>query len=285
MAQDFDIELLRGRLRARRFGNPSASGVPAFCVPGLSSNCRAFEALGERFECKGRSLVAFDLRGRGWSDITAPGTYGWENHALDILEAADAIGAERFDYVGHSLGAFVGMMAVSIERGKRIRRLVLVDGLGAPSQTAVAAIVAFFGQRKATFATADDFVAAVRATGLAEPWNDFWEQHYRYDLVLENGAFHPRTSAVAIAEDIAYASSQDARTLWPLLTVETLLLRATIPLGGSDGFVVTRRDYEDFLATVKFAKGVEIAANHYGIAFAPEACEEIKRFLGADGGE
>lgn len=34
-----------------------------------------------------------------------------------------------------------------------------------------------------------------------------------------------------------------------------------------------------------FAKCVEIAANHYGIAFAPEACEEIQRFLGADDGE
>ena len=73
---DADFQCIRrlrtriGRLRARRFGNPS--GVPAFCVPGLSSNCRAFEALGERFERKGRSLVAFDLRGRGWSDITAP---------------------------------------------------------------------------------------------------------------------------------------------------------------------------------------------------------------------
>jgi pimeloyl-ACP methyl ester carboxylesterase len=283
VAQDFDIELLRGRLRARRFGNPS--GVPAFCVPGLSSNCRAFEALGERFERKGRSLVAFDLRGRGWSDITAPGTYGWENHARDILEAADAIGAERFDYVGHSLGAFVGMVAVSIDRGKRIRRLVLLDGLGAPSQTAVAAIVAFLAQRRATFATADDFVAAVRATGLIEPWNDFWEQHYRYDLILEHGAFHPRSSAAAIAEDVAYGSSHDPRTFWPLLTVETFLLRATIPLGGPDGFVVARRDYDDFLATVKLAKGVEIAANHYDIVFAPEGCEEIQRFLGADGGE
>ena len=33
-----------------------------------------------------------------------------------------------------------------------------------------------------------------------------------------------------------------------------------------------------------FAKGAETGANHYGTAFAPEACEAIQRFLGADGG-
>jgi len=102
MAQDFDLELLRGRLRARRFGD--SSGVTALCVPGLSSNSRVFERLGERFEREGRSLVAFDLRGRGRSEVTEPGTYGWENHARDVLEAAEAMGIEQFDFVGHSMG-------------------------------------------------------------------------------------------------------------------------------------------------------------------------------------
>ena len=68
MAQDFDLELLRGRLRARRFG--SSPGVPALCIPGLSSNSRVFTRLGEQFARNGRTLIAFDLRGRGWSDIT-----------------------------------------------------------------------------------------------------------------------------------------------------------------------------------------------------------------------
>jgi len=279
MAQDFDVELLRGRLRAQRFGNLS-DGVPALCVPGLSSNSRAFAMLGERYARDGRCLIAFDMRGRGWSDITAAGTYGWENHALDVLEAADALGLAQFDLVGHSMGAFIGMTAVSLDRGKRIRRLVLIDGLGVPSQTAVGAILAALSARKETFATDDAFVAAVRSTGLVAPWSDFWEQHYRYDLVTEDGAVHSRTSAAAVAEDAAYGATRDPRTLWPLLTLGTLLLRATVPMGGPDGFVVTQADYDDFLATVPTARGVEIAANHYGIVAAEDTCAHIENFLG-----
>lgn len=279
MAQDFDLELLRGRLRARRYGDPS-TGVPALCIPGLSSNSRVFHRLGAQFERDGHPLVAFDLRGRGWSDITEKGTYGWENHARDILEAAEAMGIAKFDYVGHSMGAFIGMTATSIDGGKHIRRLVLIDGLGVPTQTAVTAIIAGVARLKNTFATADEYVSAVREMGLAAPWNEFWEEHYRYDLVTDNGNVRPRTDAAAVGEDALYGATQDPRALWPLLTVPTLLLRATVPLGDApDAFVVTKADYDDFLAAVPTARGIEIAANHYGIVTAQETIEEIKRFL------
>jgi pimeloyl-ACP methyl ester carboxylesterase len=278
MAEDFDLELLRGRLRAWRFGD-LADGVAALCVPGLSSNSRVFERLGERYVRDRRGLVAFDMRGRGWSDSTGPGTYGWENHARDVLEAADALELPQFDLVGHSMGAYIGMTAVSLDRGKRIRRLVLIDGLGVPSGTAVGAILAALAVRKEPVTTADAFVAAVRSTGLVEPWSDFWDAHYRYDLETENGSVRPRTSAAAVGEDAAYGASHDPRALWPLLKIPTLLLRATVPMGGPDGFVVTRADYDDFLATVPTATGVEIAANHYGIVAADETCARIEDFL------
>jgi len=279
MAQDFDLELLRGRLRARRFGDPS-NGVPALCIPGLSSNSRVFNRLGDRFERDGHPLVAFDLRGRGWSDITAKGTYGWENHARDVLEAADAMGLQRFDYVGHSMGAFIGMAAVGLDRGTHIRRLVLIDGLGVPSASALSAILAGLARLKNTFATADDYVSAVREMGLAAPWNELWDAHYRYDLIAENGNVRPRTDAAAVGEDAAYGATQDPRAIWPLLTVPTLLLRATVPLGNApDAFVVTKADYDDFLATVPSATGVEIPANHFGIMAAQETLDEIERFL------
>ncbi len=278
MAKDFDVELLRGRLRARRFGE--ISGTPALCAPGLSSNSRAFEALGELFEKRGRCLIAFDLRGRGLSDITEAGTYGWENHALDIFEAADALGIKQFDFVGHSMGAFVGMTAVSLDRGKHIRRLVLIDGLGQPSQGAIAAILSALARREGQFKTQDDYLAAIRSTSYVEPWNAYWDAHYRYDLIEENGLVRPRTSTAAVTEDAQYGATRDPRALWATISIPALIVRATIPLGGTPGAdVVTKADYDEFLATVPNAKGVEIAANHYGIVLAPEACEEIEKFL------
>ena len=47
-----------------------------------------------------------------------------------FLKPPMRMGIEQFDYVGHSMGAFIGMTAASLDRGKHIRRLVLIDGLG-----------------------------------------------------------------------------------------------------------------------------------------------------------
>jgi pimeloyl-ACP methyl ester carboxylesterase len=277
MAQDFDVETLRGRLRVHQLGE--LDNVPVFCVPGLSSNSRVFDPLGEYREARGRGIVAFDLRGRGWSDVTAPGTYGWENHARDLFEAADALSIERFDIVGHSMGAFVGMTAVSIDRAKRVRRLVLIDGLGIPTQTAMSAIVAAVSRLKDPFPSADAYVDAVRSTGMVTPWSRYWDRHYRYDLIEAQSGVRSRTELAAITEDSAYFASHDVRALWPMLHVPTLLLRATVPLGGEDGFIVTRDEYETFLRATPSARGIEIAANHYGIAVDPEAVAAIDGFL------
>jgi pimeloyl-ACP methyl ester carboxylesterase len=277
VAQDFDVTVSRGRLRAHRFGTPAQH--PAICVPGIAANSRSFDALGERFERAGRDLIAFDLRGRACSEITPPGSYGWEHHARDIFEAADALGIERFDYVGHSMGAFVGMTAASLDTNHRIRRLVLVDGLGAPTTTALQAIVTSLSRLRGTFLSADEYLGAIREASLVTPWNEYWERHYRYDLVAVDGVVKPRTDATAVAEDAAYGGTRNPRDFWPSITMPALLLRALIPLGGPDGFIVTREDYDAFLRDVPSASGKELEANHYAIMVDPRSCETIEAFL------
>lgn len=277
MAQDLDIATRRGRLRVRRFGPPDTTA--AICIPGLSSNARVFDALGEYCEGRGHASIAVDLRGRGWSEITPRGTYGWEAHASDVFDIAEALELERFDLVGHSMGAFVSMTAATMPSGTRINRVVLIDGLGIPSRSAIAAIVAGLGRLRGTFASADAYVEAVRSAGVATPWNTYWDQHYRYDLIDEAGRVRPRTDAAAVAEDTSYGATRDVRALWPALTQPALLVRATLPLGGRDGFVVTSADYEGFLRTHPHARGIEIAANHYGVVMDPATLEAIDAFL------
>jgi pimeloyl-ACP methyl ester carboxylesterase len=277
VAQDFDLELLRGRLRAHRFGKPSE--LPTICVPGLASNSRAFDALGERFERAGRDVLALDMRGRGMSQVTPPGSYGWENHAHDVFEAADAIGAAHFDLVGHSMGAFIGMNAAALDREHRIRRLVLIDGLGVPAPSALHAIVNSLARLRGTFTSADAYLDAVRSASLVTPWNDYWERHYRYDVVESSGTVHPRTDATAVQEDAVYGSTRNPHDFWPFISMPTLLLRAAVPLGAPDGFIVTREDYDAFLREVPSAQGVEINANHYAIVCDPEAGQAILDFL------
>ena len=277
MAQELDVATRRGRLRVRRFG--PATATAAICVPGLSSNSRVFDALGEYCEARGRSIVAVDLRGRGWSEITPRGSYGWETHASDLFDIAEALELERFDLVGHSMGAFVSMTAAAMESSARIARIVLIDGVGVPSQRAIAAIVAGLARLRGTFATADAYIEAIRGAGMASPWNAYWDRHYRYDLLDDARGVHPRTDAAAVAEDTAYGAARNVRELWPFVKQPALVLRATVPLGGADGFVVTRADYEAFLRMHPSAQGVEIAANHYGIVVDPATLEAIGAFL------
>lgn len=278
MAEDFDLELSRGRLHVHRFGKPGE--VPVLCIPGLSSNSRVFDALGEYRQKRGAGTIAFDLRGRGWSDITAAGTYGWENHAHDIFEAADAMGIEQFDLVGHSMGAFVALAAAAHERKGRIRRAVLIDALGAPTKSALAAIVAGMSRLSAAFPTRDAYVEAVQAAGVVSPWNDYWDRHYRYDLIDAQDGVRPRTSAAAVAEDAAYGGMHNPYGLWPKLTMPALVVRAGEPLGDvPDAFVLTRADYDRFLAQNASAQGREVDANHYGVAVDSSSLRAIDEFL------
>ena len=85
--EDSDIPLESGRLRVRRWG---AADVPTVvCVPGLSANLCGFDRLAERLAGDVLQLVAIDLRGRGRSEVTGAGTYGWRNHARDVLGIAE----------------------------------------------------------------------------------------------------------------------------------------------------------------------------------------------------
>ena len=277
MAQDFDVATRHGRLRVRQFGVRPA--VATICLPGLASNSRVYDALGEYCEARRGGIIAVDLRGRGWSEITPPGTYGWEQHAGDVFDIADALEIERFTIVGHSMGAFVAMTAASLPGKARIARIVLIDGLGIPSHSAVAAIVAGLARLQGTFASADAYVAAVRASGLVTPWNVYWDRHYRYDLIDGAGGLRPRTDAGAVREDVAYGARRDVRALWAGLTEPILVVRASVPLGAADGFVVTRDDYDAFLRAHPNAQGVEVAANHYGIAVDQQTLAAIETFV------
>lgn len=275
MPATVDLKLPSGVLRAQRFG--SGAERLTLCVHGLSASSRSFDVIAGALESPARSVVAMDLRGRGWSDITPPGTYGWARHADDLLAIADALGAETFDLVGHSMGAFIGMELARRAAG-RIRRLVLIDAVGIPEAAALLAIAASVQRLGTRHADADAYVAAVRATGHVQPWNDHWEAMFRYDLVAAaGGGVTPRTDRGAVFEDAMYGSSQRPMELWPAITMDTLLLRAARPLGA--GFIVSAADRDAFLAQVPRASAVEIDANHYGIIHHPATVESVRRFL------
>jgi pimeloyl-ACP methyl ester carboxylesterase len=72
--------------------------------------------------------VMMDARGAGDSAHPDSG-YTIEQYAADVVGMADALGIDRFTYVGHSMGGGIGMW-LGLEYAARLDRLVLVAPVG-----------------------------------------------------------------------------------------------------------------------------------------------------------
>lgn len=75
--------------------------------------------LAGRFRC-----IVMDARGAGES-AHPQGGYTIEQYALDVVGMADALGLDRFTFVGHSMGGGIGMQ-LGLEHADRLDKLVLV---------------------------------------------------------------------------------------------------------------------------------------------------------------
>jgi pimeloyl-ACP methyl ester carboxylesterase len=266
---EFDLQIPSGRIHAQRFGPEDAP--LAICVPGLSANLKGFDFLCERLASESLQLVAIDLRGRGRSEVTPPGTYGWVNHARDVFAIADSLGVGRFSLIGQSMGGAVAMVCAS-QDASRIERIALLDICGAPDDSALGPIGAAVGRLGAVYPSLDQFVQLVRQIGTVEPWSDYWQRYFEYELQPVDGGVASSTDRQAVMEDaafgagaFAFGSDAGVYALWRSLTMPVLLLRASRELLPGMGYVVPESERDRFVAEVPTARSVDVDANHYGI--------------------
>lgn len=77
-------------------------------------------------------VITFDHRGHGESDAPGDvGAYSLDRLAADVLCVADAVGADQFALLGHSMGGMVARRLV-LARPERISSLVLMDTSSGP---------------------------------------------------------------------------------------------------------------------------------------------------------
>jgi pimeloyl-ACP methyl ester carboxylesterase len=259
-----------------RFGSRDAPLVLG--LPGLSGNVKSFSYLGDRIGGDALQVVAVDWRGRGRSETTGPGTYGWESHAQDVMAVADGLGFATFSVIGQSMGGSVGMKIAQLAN-RKLTALVLLDVAGRVDHGVGAVIADTLARLDRPFASAEDYVAAVRAQGLVQPWTDDWERVHRNELEDVLGGVRARTSAASVAEDRAYTATQDPYDRWDCLTMPTLLVRARRELRPGSGYVVPAYDCDLFRRRVPHAAIVEVDANHLTINTHGVTPIVIKRFL------
>jgi pimeloyl-ACP methyl ester carboxylesterase len=285
MAPELDLQLPSGRIHLERFG--SAGAPLTIAVPGVSANLKGLTFLAERVSGDDLEVVAIDLRGRGHSEVTGPGTYGWENHARDVIAIADALDAQRFSVIGQSMGGAVGMEVARLAPG-RLERLVLVDIVGMPDATTLAPIRMAIERLGTVYPSVEAYTDLARNLGTITPWSDYWQRYFEYELVPVEGGVVARSNRDAVLEDSAYGeragfAAQDGKAqiyvLWEHLDMPVLLLRGTREIMPGLGYIAPVAEVERFQQAVPTAELVEVDANHYGINTAEESAQAIARFL------
>lgn len=268
IADERDLDLTSGRVHAQRFGPVDAPLVLA--VHGLSANMRGFDFLGPILVAGGRcQVVAVDLRGRGGSEITPPGSYGLTSHARDILEAATLLGHDRFDWMGWSLGALIGILAAPLDGG-RIRRLGLIDHAGRSDQSAVAAVLAGLDRLDSDLPSAEEYVRHIGASSPIRPFTEFWRRFYAYEF--------RRTSKAACLEDVGDVQAWDWPTLWRQLSIPVELVRCRQPFGG--GLIVPDDVVADFASTVPTLRVTDVDADHFTVMTHTPTAEALRAATG-----
>lgn len=267
------------QLRVATWGDPSRASRAVMLVHGLTANSRSWFELGPVLATRGRFVFAPDLRGRGRSAKPAHG-YGLAFHADDLLKLGDAFDLPRFDLVGHSLGARIGLYLSAVHPA-RLRRLVLVDAGGtlpADAYEAIAPALARLGER---FPSLDAYLATMRATTRL-PWEPFGERYYRYDADIHpDGSVTSSVPEAAITEETLASYFTRTEALPAHVKAPTLIVRATVGLlGDGRGQILPRAEADRLLAEIADSRLVEIPeTDHYTVVLADQFAREVIAFL------
>jgi pimeloyl-ACP methyl ester carboxylesterase len=201
-----DVPVDGGELRVLQWGTGKRVAI---AVHGITASAMSWQAVARQMP-PGWTLAAPDLRGRGFS-AHLPGPYGLERHAADVTAVMRHFGGlgARPVLAGHSMGAYVALLARDAHPGLA-RRLVLVDGgLPLPVADGLDAEVALeaglgpaIARLRQTFPTTEAYLEFWRAhPALADHWTADVEAYARYDLTGEPPSMRSRVVEAVVGPD------------------------------------------------------------------------------------
>jgi lipase len=275
-----DVEVDGGTLRVLSFG---AGDQHVLAVHGITGNATCWQAVARALPADW-TLHAVDLRGRGHS-AALPGPFGFDAHAADLIQVSRALGLDRPVLAGHSLGAYIALLAAAIDPGT-FGDLVLIDGglpLPVPDGVDPDAVMAVtlgpaLARLAQTFPTPEAYVDFWRAHPALVDWTSDMEDYVRADLTGEPGALRSRVNPEAVSVDSRELLTAVPRIASALdaLARPTPLLRAPAGMFGQPPGLLPEE------LTAAWAGRVSALAvrtipdtNHYTILFAPHATAEI----------
>ena len=204
------------RLHYRDYAAVEPGRVPVLCLPGLTRNCRDFEATALRLR-QTRRVLSPDLRGRGrsqhdpnWQNYH-PGTY-----LADLARLLEDAAVDRVILLGTSLGGILSMLLCAT--APRLPVAVILNDIGPEVAAEGLRRISSYVGRSAPVRNWDEAAAQMRATyGLAMPdaSDDDWHEFARRSYIEVNGV--PQLAVdPGIGEAVRAAPSGAAPDLWPV---------------------------------------------------------------------
>jgi pimeloyl-ACP methyl ester carboxylesterase len=111
------------RLRFDEYGSAKDDAPPLLVAHGLLGAARNWRALSRRL-ARGRRVIAVDMRNHGDSGWSDDATY--PAMAQDLADTLAALGIDRADVLGHSMGGKAAM-ALALTQPRVVRKLVVAD--------------------------------------------------------------------------------------------------------------------------------------------------------------
>ncbi len=161
-----DIKSLRREINGLEIAytdTGAKDGRILFCVHGLLSNGRDYDALALYMAAKGRRVVAIDLPGRGQSScFSDESLYTLPNYLPYCIDLAMHVsGGKGFDFLGVSLGGMIAMSLHGFE-DLNIERLIIVDiGAQIPA-SALDSISSMVRSADSSYKTKDEAVSFLK---------------------------------------------------------------------------------------------------------------------------
>ena len=224
--RDRTVEVRGLKLHVIEWGDPQAR--PVVMLHGIRGYAETFAGVAAALQ-PGFRVVAFDQRGRGESDWDPTHDYYTDAYVGDLEDVVLALGIDRFELLGHSMGGINAIVYASRYPAK-VQRLVIEDaGPGAfdtsDGATRIRKELATTPERFASWEDASDFMRALRPTVTEEA-----RQQRLANMLkrLPDGAFtwrhdHAGIAATRLAPDPARAVNLAACT--ERIACDTLVIR------------------------------------------------------------
>jgi len=258
----------------------SKSGKRCLCIHGWMDNAASFVPL--QAAMPELDMVALDLPGHGKSDHFPAGHH---YHLIDqvayVLAAADALGWDDFNLVGHSLGGCIAPF-VAVAAPERIKNLIMLEALGpvtepaeelpARVKRASVAMRQDSNRLKRVYASIDDAVEArMLATRMQRASAHLIVER---NLRLADGAYVWAYDSRLRSPSSSYLTEEQVLAVLGAVSQQTLCVLAT------DGYLLKREPSKRRIDALMHAAVVEVAGHHHMHMDDPEASAgAIRTFL------